>query len=181
MTFCRVNKMLKNHKNCQNNKQNIVKKYAFSSLLMGVTILVGCQSSPNSTVTTKSSIATTERPLVVKRVSDGVQDIQWDIIQIEGKKAQFFHNTPYLMLNSQFQQIQGNTGCNSIGGNYVIDTVKHRLDLNARSGYFSCDSALAREAELSDALQAITQFQINGKTMSLLNSRGQMLIQLQRK
>ena len=173
--------MLKNHQNSQKNKRNLGKFYALGSLVMASIGLVACQSSPNHAVTTKSLVNSAERPLVVQRVSDGVQDIQWQIIQIEGKKAKFFHNSPYLLLNSQFRQIQGNTGCNSIGGNYVIDTAKQSLDLNARSGYFSCDLALAQEAELSDALQAVTQFQLNGKTMRLLNSHGQTLIQLERK
>lgn len=103
------------------------------------------------------------------------------LCKLQGKKPSSFHHQPYLQFSSQFRQIQGNTGCNNISGTYVIDTLKHSIDLNARAGYFSCDSALAQEAELSDALQAATQFQIQAKQMTMQNSRGQTVLVLERK
>ena len=146
---------------------------------------MACQSSPTQKVTTKSQGKSygnsVEQPLKVIRMNDGIQDIPWTIVQIAGQKAKFFHHQPYLQFSSQFRQIQGNTGCNNISGTYVIDTLKHSIDLNARAGYFSCDSALAQEAELSDALQAATQFQIKGKHMTMQNSRGQNVLVLERK
>ena len=177
--------MLKKQQNRQNNPQFFVKHYIWGGFLISCLGLMACQSSPTQKVTTKSQGKShgnsVEQPLKVIRVNDGIQDIPWTIVQIAGQKAKFFHHQPYLQFSSQFRQIQGNTGCNNISGTYVIDTLKHSIDLNARAGYFSCDSALAQEAELSDALQAATQFQIQAKQMTMQNSRGQTVLVLERK
>ncbi|WP_180089814.1 META domain-containing protein [Acinetobacter sp. YH12219] len=177
--------MLKKQQNRQNNPQFFVKHCICGGFLISCLGLMACQSSPTQKVTTKSQGkshgSSVEQPLKVIRVNDGIQDIPWTIVQIAGQKAKFFHHQPYLQFSSQFRQIQGNTGCNNISGTYVIDTLKHSIDLNARAGYFSCDSALAQEAELSDALQAATQFQIQAKQMTMQNSRGQTVLVLERK
>ncbi|WP_180160323.1 MULTISPECIES: META domain-containing protein [unclassified Acinetobacter] len=177
--------MLKKQQNRQNNPQFFVKHCICGGFLISCLGLMACQNSPTQTVTTKShgkSLGNSiEQPLKLIRVNDGIQDIPWTIVKIAVQKAKFFHHQPYLQFNSQFRQIQGNTGCNTISGTYVIDTLKHSIDLNARAGYFSCDSALAQEAELSDALQAATQFQIKGKHMTMQNSRGQTVLVLERK
>ena len=181
--------MLKKQQNRQNNPQLLVKNCICGGFLISCLGLMACQSSPTQKVTTKSQGksqekshgSSVEQPLKVIRVNDGIQDIPWTIVKIAGQKAKFFHHQPYLQFNSQFRQIQGNTGCNTISGTYVIDTLKHSIDLNARAGYFSCDSALAQEAELSDALQAATQFQIKGKHMTMQNSLGQTVLVLERK
>lgn len=177
--------MPKNQQICQNNLKLLIKYCIWGSFLISCLGLMACQNSPTQTGTIKShgkSLGNSiEQPLKVIRVNDGIQDIPWTIVQIVGQKAKFFHHQPYLQFNSQFRQIQGNTGCNTISGTYVIDTLKHSIDLNARAGYFSCDSALAQEAELSDALQAATQFQIKGKHMTMQNSRGQTVLVLERK
>ena len=177
--------MLKNQQICQNNLKLLIKYCIWGGFLISCLGLMACQSSPTRKVTTKSQgkshDSSVEQPLKVIRVNDGIQDIPWTIVQIAGQKAKFFHHQPYLQFSSQFRQIQGNTGCNNISGTYVIDTLKHSVDLNARAGYFSCDSALAQEAELSDALQAATQFQIKGKHMTMQNSRGQTVLVLERK
>ncbi|MGE8571123.1 MAG: META domain-containing protein [Acinetobacter amyesii] len=177
--------MPKNQQICQNNLKLLIKYCIWGSFLISCLGLMACQNSPTQTVTIKShgkSLGNSiEQPLKVIRVNDGIQDIPWMIVKIAGQKAKFFHHQPYLQFNSQFRQIQGNTGCNNINGTYVIDTLKHSIDLNARAGYFSCDSALAQEAELSDALQAATQFQIKGKHMTMQNSRGQTVLVLERK
>ncbi|WP_180005542.1 MULTISPECIES: META domain-containing protein [unclassified Acinetobacter] len=177
--------MPKKQQICQNNLKLLIKYCIWGSFLISCLGLMACQSSPTQKVTTKSqgkSLGNSvEQPLKLIRVNDGIQDIPWTIVKIAVQKAKFFHHQPYLQFNSQFRQIQGNTGCNTISGTYVIDTLKHSIDLNARAGYFSCDSALAQEAELSDALQAATQFQIKGKHMTMQNSRGQTVLVLERK
>ncbi|UIJ76289.1 MULTISPECIES: META domain-containing protein [unclassified Acinetobacter] len=177
--------MPKKQQICQNNLKLLIKYCIWGSFLISCLGLMACQSSPTQTVTTKSQGksygSSVEQPLKVIRVNDGIQDIPWTIVKIAGQKAKFFHHQPYLQFNSQFRQIQGNTGCNTISGTYVIDTLKHSVDLNARAGYFSCDSALAQEAELSDALQAATQFQIKGKQMTMQNSLGKTVLVLERK
>ncbi len=131
--------MLKKQQNRQNNPQLLVKHCIWGGFLISCLGLMACQSSPTQKVTTKSQGKSQEKshgnsveqPLKVIRVNDGIQDIPWTIVQIAGQKAKFFHHQPYLQFSSQFRQIQGNTGCNNISGTYVIDTLKHSIDLNA--------------------------------------------------
>lgn len=141
-------------------------------------LFVGCQSqTPNNTHKGVSK----EQVLNPIRMQDGVQDIHWEIVQIQGQKAKFFAQTPYLSFRSQFKQIQGSTGCNTLSGKYQIETAKRQLDMNAQAGHGSCDNALAQEADLLDVLQATTQFQLSGKFLYLKNRQGQTLLQAQKK
>lgn len=146
-------------------------------------VLVGCQSAPPPVK--KTQVRSTPRvytPAVPKRVSrDGIQDLDWQITAINGRKAMFFTQWPTLSLNSAVKTVSGHTGCNTIFGRYTFDLTQQKLDMQVNAGHSSCDGALAQEAELVDALQRIQRFQVVGNTIYLLDERGQRLIQAQKK
>lgn len=150
------------------------------TVFMAVGVMVGCQSSTPTQKPSTTKTTTQERPLKVVRSTDGVQDITWEIRQIKGQKARYYRQMPSLRLNSQSKMIQGHTGCNQVYGQYTIDNSKRSLSLFAKAGYNSCDQALAQEAELADALQRVQRYQQSGKTITLLDARGQVLIQAER-
>ena len=145
-------------------------------------ILVACQSSPKPAIATSNSKASAsqERPLKLIQSSDGLQDIAWQIKQINGQTARFYGQTPSLKLNSQFKRIEGHTGCNVIQGRYELNHNQKSLSLDAKAGYYSCDHALAQEAELADALQNVRRFQLNSQQLILLEARGRALITAQK-
>ncbi|WP_168408009.1 META domain-containing protein [Acinetobacter indicus] len=147
--------------------------------LIAAVFITACQSTPPSSTASKvqSQSRAVKAPAAVKRSSDGLQDIRWEIQTIQGKKACYFHASPYLMLNSRFQNLQGSTGCNSLSGRYQLQFSQGRLSLNSRATHNSCDHALAQEADLMDALQRVKRFQLQGKTLYFLDERGLMLIQ----
>ncbi len=143
-------------------------------------ILVACQSSPPTTQKNTTYRSSQERPLNVIRSSDGLQDIAWQIKQIHGKPARFYGQMPSLKLNSQLGVLQGYTGCNSIHGRYVLQTAQKSLSLEAKAGHYSCDQALAQEAELADALASVRRYQVSGQQLILLDQRGRSVIVAQK-
>jgi heat shock protein HslJ len=151
-----------------------------SSLVIAGVLVVGCQSSPK-TSSGSTKAGTSERPLKVIRSADGVQDIDWEIKQIQGQKARYYRQMPSLRLNSAAKLVQGHTGCNNVYGQYTIDNAKRSLTLMTKAGYQSCDNALAQEADLADALQRVQRYQQSGQQLNLLDARGQVLIQAERK
>ena len=142
---------------------------------LGLLGLMACQSQTAVKNTTSS-----ERPLQVIRSQDGIQNLQWQITQISSKPAKFFQQQPMLQLNSNIKRLQGNTGCNSLFGEYQIDTQNQTLTITANASHQSCDGALAQEAELMDALIAVKRYQLEGQRLRLLNDKGQTLISLTR-
>ena len=142
------------------------------ALMVYVAILVGCQSTPSP----KSS---NEQPLKVIKSSDGVQNIRWKIVSVNGKKAQFFFQQPSLMLNPQSQRMQGNTGCNAMFGEYRLNSQTQQLSMTVKANHQSCDGALAQEADLLQSLMAVQRYQLSGNSLNLLDAQGRTLIVLQ--
>lgn len=143
-------------------------------------VLAACQSKPQPSKTVTSAKASQERPLKVMRSTDGVQDIAWNIKQINGKTARFYGQNPSLKLNSQLGVIQGHTGCNEIRGRYVLEPAQKRLTLDAKAGHYSCDQALAQEAELAEALYSVRRYQVNAQQLLLLDERGRTVLLAQK-
>lgn len=150
-----------------------------SFLCIGL-FLVACQTTPSGTKNPPTSKGSQERPLKVTRSSDGLQDITWQIKQIHGKAARFYGQIPSLKLNSQLGVIQGHTGCNAIHGRYVLQAAQKRLALDAKAGHYSCDQALAQEAELADALASVRRYQLSGQQLLLVDERGRSVIVAQK-
>ncbi|WP_130803315.1 META domain-containing protein [Acinetobacter ihumii] len=112
---------------------------------------------------------------------DGVQDVTWTLSLVHQKRTKFFNQTPFLVLNSAVQTVQGSTGCNAIFGRYTYNFALQQLDLDVRAGHQSCDGALAQEAELIDALQRVKRFKLQGNELLMLDQSGQILLQAQKK
>ena len=154
-------------------QSNLLKINGF--LCIGI-ILAACQSQPKKHKIQTNNKASQERPLKVIRSQDGLQDIAWQIKQINGQNARFYGQNPSLKFNSQLGSLQGHTGCNELYGRYVLDAQQKKLSLEARAGYYSCDQALAQEAELAEALGNVRRYQVSSQQLVLLDERGRSLI-----
>ncbi len=84
-------------------------------------------------------------------------------------------------MNSVSKLVSGHTGCNNLYGRYTYDFAQRKLDFDVMAGHYSCNKALAQEADLMDAIQRVTRFQFDGTNLYLLDAKGQRLIQAQRK
>lgn len=153
----------------------IVAALSFSSLG-----LVACQSQPkvvHTQIVSKQPANAKINPLPVIKSKDGVQDKQWVIQQIDGKKALFFNQMPTLMLRSSNQRIVGHTGCNMMTGTYTLDVAKRQMKLKAQADHMPCENALAQEATLMDALFRVEYFQVKGNQITLYDANRQALLE----
>ena len=167
---------------CREKQGKYTENCGWAVILSAAFLLAGCQSASHvASAAPGAKPASAERPLQAMRSMDGVQDVRWEITQISGQKAKFFHHQPYLQFGSQFKQLQGNTGCNELAGSYDLDAGQRTVKLNARAGHFSCDGALAQEAVLMDALQDAERFQLKGGQLILQDKSGKDLLQAQKK
>lgn len=139
-------------------------------------LLVACQSSPQTKNTHQVS---KERALQPVSSLDGLSGIRWQITEIAGQKARFFQQQPYLLLNPQSKRLQGNTGCNSIFGQYQIQN-NQALSLQANASHDSCDHALAQEADLMQVLQQVSRYQLSGKHLNLYDAQGRVVLVAQK-
>ena len=166
---------------------NNLKLGVFSALVIFIS---GCQSSPQpaskvaSTRTVQTGGLTTQvttRQIPVIKSKDGVQDVRWQLIQIQSKPAQFFNETPYLLFNSSNQRVQAHTGCNPVYGTYTVNVQIQMIKLDVTSGYMSCDNALAQEADLMDAFARAKNFKISGKRMQILDQNKKVILEAEQR
>ncbi|KXO86041.1 hypothetical protein AYK86_03200 [Acinetobacter venetianus] len=167
-------------------KNPIFSKKAFFNktfILSTVVMLAACQSQPSKVQkNTLQPKRVTQLPsMQVRKSTDGVQDVDWQITMIQNKRALFFNQYPSFSLNSVSKLVSGHTGCNNLYGRYTYDFAQRKLDFDVMAGHYSCNKALAQEADLMDAIQRVTRFQFDGTNLYLLDAKGQRLIQAQRK
>lgn len=161
-----------------------LKAFFNKSLIISTALVISaCQSQPQ---TTQSKTLQPKRvnqlpTLQVRKSTDGVQDVTWQITHIHNKRALFFNQYPNFALNSATNLVSGHTGCNNIYGSYQYDLSQRKISFDVRAQHLSCDKALAQEADLMDAMQRIERFQIEGTNLYLLDAKGQRLIQAQSK
>lgn len=169
----------------QINVKNIIyslSKFFHKTLMLSVALLlVACQSQP--TQINKKNLQPKRvnqlPPMQVRKSSDGVQDVDWQIITIQNKRALFFNQYPSFSLNSIAKTVSGHTGCNIIYGAYQYDFTQSKINFDVMAQHTSCDKALAQEADLMDAMQRVERFQFDGTNLYLLDAKGQRLIQAQ--
>ncbi|MHA3983024.1 META domain-containing protein [Acinetobacter venetianus] len=167
-------------------KNPIFSKKAFFNktfILSTVVMLAACQSQPSKVQkNTLQPKRVTQLPsMQVRKSNDGVQDVDWQITMIQNKRALFFNQYPSFSLNSVSKLVSGHTGCNNLYGRYTYDFAQRKLDFDVMAGHYSCNKALAQEADLMDAIQRVTRFQFDGTNLYLLDAKGLKLIQAQRK
>ena len=73
------------------------------------------ESAPNSAKPPCKPKRMVQPPAIqVRKSSDGVQDVEWQIMMIQGKRALFFNQYPGIRLNSVSKLVSGHTGCNTL-------------------------------------------------------------------
>ncbi|ANF81103.1 hypothetical protein A3K93_02085 [Acinetobacter sp. NCu2D-2] len=157
-------------------KSIIIPKILITASYLFALVLVGCQSSTSQ----KTTINSKERPLHVTRSPDGLQNIRWKILEIDGQKAKFFQQDPYLELNANLKRVNGHTGCNPIFGKYQLNTHTGIIDIDVKAGHQSCDQALAQEASLMNALNEVKRYKIVGNRLQIMNTTGQIVLVMQK-
>lgn len=113
--------------------------------------------------------------LPIVRSQDGLQDMRWTISSVNGRAAQFFVQSPYLLLQSSSKRLMGNTGCNAIRGSYQLNG--QQISIQAEADHQPCDNALAQEADVMDALSRVKSLRVSNGQLMLLDATQQVVIQ----
>ena len=83
-------------RSCREKQNKYTKTCGFTVTLFGVILLSACQSNSQlSNTTAGAKSASVERPLQVNRSLDGIQDVRWEITQIQGQLSIFITSLIY--------------------------------------------------------------------------------------
>jgi len=107
-------------------------------------------------------------------------DTQWQLQQLDDQAidADSMQRMPYLLLHAD-QRLEGFTGCNRVNGRYSGDDDTLRFDSLASTRRY-CAEGMDMEQAFTHALERTQHAEIDGDTLSLLDSQGHTLAQLHR-
>ena len=104
--------------------------------------------------------------------SPALKDTYWKLVELKGQPVAMLRGQERevrITLARQDQRLMGFSGCNGLGGSYVLSGASLRFDHLASSMQL-CEPALnALERQVLDALAATTGQRINGQRLSLLS------------
>lgn len=142
-------------------------KKSLSVVLLGSALLfTGCQSMSASSTTEVNNLAQ-------------LQNRTWIVTQIGAqmiKTAPTARNIPSLQFDEASKRVSGADGCNRIMGTYQATGETLVLSQMASTQMACIDSTLPNQ--FNSALANVTNYQVYGKTLKLLDRHGNLLIQL---
>ena len=112
--------------------------------------------------------------------SSALRGTDWRVIEIDGERPTFddWRQRPTLRLDDQ-GKYTGSTGCNSITGNYQLDSDGLRFLASATTLIGCLPTQGALERRFLDALAATRQAQIAGTTLDLVDGAGKRRLRLE--
>ncbi|WP_347454689.1 META domain-containing protein [Acinetobacter thermotolerans] len=146
----------------------MLKKVTAIAMLASALVFTGCQTTPDQT----SSQA-------VENLQQ-LQNRTWIVTHIgseEIKTVPTARNIPSLQFDAATQRVTGADGCNRIMGSYTAG--KDTLTLSQMAGTkMACMNNDDLDQKFNEALTKVTHYQVFGKTLKLLDSYGNPVIQL---
>jgi copper homeostasis protein (lipoprotein) len=146
----------------------MLKKVTAIAMFVSALAITGCQTTPDQT----SSQA-------VENLQQ-LQNRTWIVTHIgstEITTAPTTRNIPSLQFDAATQRVSGADGCNRIMGSYTAG--KDTLNLSQMAGTkMACLNNDNLDQKFNEALAKVTHYQVFGKTLKLLDSYGNPVIQL---
>ncbi|MHA3892719.1 META domain-containing protein [Acinetobacter sp. GXMZU3951] len=144
----------------------MLKKSLSVALLGSALLFTGCQSMSASSTTEVNNLAQ-------------LQNRTWIVTQIGAqmiKTAPTARNIPSLQFDEASKRVSGADGCNRIMGTYQATADTLVLSQMASTQMACIDSTIPNQ--FNSALANVTNYQVYGKTLKLLDRHGNLLIQL---
>ena len=144
----------------------MLKKSLSVALLGSALLFTGCQSMSASSTTEVNNLAQ-------------LQNRTWIVTQIGAqmiKTAPTARNIPSLQFDEASKRVSGADGCNRIMGTYQATADTLVLSQMASTQMACIDSSIPNQ--FNSALANVTNYQVYGKTLKLLDRHGNLLIQL---
>jgi heat shock protein HslJ len=120
-----------------------------------------------------------DKVFVAVQVDNELTEKYWKLVSINGKKINRNHivdREPYLLLKSIFNRVNGHDGCNSFGGQFVLDentiTFKHVF-----STMMACPNLLSFEHYLSILNSGKLTYKQNDDSLTLSSGKDKLVFE----
>jgi len=102
----------------------------------------------------------------------GIAGKTWILIELNGNPVIAGSNrTPQLIFNDSEKKFSGNTGCNSMAGNYEIKDGNRITLSNIITTKMACTDNIEMETQLLNALEQADNYNMTGETLVLNKAR----------
>ncbi len=142
----------------------------YSRVMLGVVVaLLSASAACQRTATTTPPGASGD---TVPQAS--LLNTYWKLVQIgelpvaptaEGERE------AHIVFGGEGNRVQGNTGCNSLGGSYTLDGERISL-AQLISTRMACATSMELEQKFLDALQGVARWEIKGERLTLFGNDG---------
>ncbi len=153
-----------------------MKKHLFLIAIAG--ILTACNNETPKEQRTDNT-GTTTQPAT--HDADALYGKEWHLLSLNSKPVQHdttFPKQAYVIFNNDKKTVSGNLGCNGFGGNIAYSGNNGIAISDIVSTQMACPN-LDIEHNFSDALRNATSFSIAQHMLSLQNSKGEIIAQLE--
>lgn len=102
-----------------------------------------------------------------------LQDTYWKLVALDGQPAPMLpvqEREVRITLGSANHQVQGFSGCNGMGGSYMLDGAALKFDQLVSTRKLCAPAANALEREVLAALKATSHFRVQGEQLLLLGN-----------
>lgn len=145
----------------------MLKKFLVASALTSSLIMFGCSSMPSAAQQQSNLTQLQNKTWILTHIG-----------AVEYKTDPSAHNVPSLQFDSATQRVSGADGCNRIMGGYTIKGEQLSLSQLAGTQMF-CTNTAELAGKYNEALGKVTGYQVYAKTLRLLDSHGNPVLQFE--
>ncbi|TAJ85646.1 MAG: META domain-containing protein [Reyranella sp.] len=118
-------------------------------------------------------------PALASRGS-ALRDTEWRLVELDGERPAFedWRRRPLMRLDD-LGKFTASTGCNTMGGDYVLDPAGLRFTPGPMTMMACAPAEMAIEKRFLAALDAIRTAQISGTTLDLIDAAGKRRMRLE--
>ncbi len=127
-----------------------------------------------------SAVPATPAPPAAKqasRVPDSpLRNTYWKLVRLDGKRVVVTGNQrePHLVFAADEMRVQGNGGCNGIGGGF--ETKGNTLKIGNLIGTMMACDGMQQETAFTRALGTVERYRIKGNRLDMLNPAGKVVL-----
>lgn len=106
---------------------------------------------------------------------------EWSVTKIDGKQIDNISGLDAPFLGFRDSQLYGSTSCNRLTGEVKVDKKKGTIDFgNTGSTRMMCHD-MQTEQKMLNAMGRAVKFSVSGKTLTLTDSKGKAVMELDKK
>ncbi len=109
---------------------------------------------------------------VLAKAADGITGKYWKLVELNGQPVPALEREPHLILKAEGNRVTGFGGCNSFTGSYTLDEKTSRISFGQLALTLrACSSGMEVERALSNVLERVDNYSLNGDHLTLNRAR----------